>query len=53
MTFHGGVLRSSASIGVVSLAGAQGPFSAAMLGASMVGGLGGHRGPAAESTLVV
>jgi hypothetical protein len=41
MVFHGGVLQSSVCDGVVSLAeggGAQGPFGAAVLRASMVEG---------------
>jgi hypothetical protein len=48
-----GVLRSLACIGVISLVGAQGSFGAAVLGASMVGGPVGYRGPAMETTLVV
>jgi hypothetical protein len=52
VAFPGIVLRSSTCIGVDSLARGGG-FDAAVLGASMVGGLDRHRRLATETNLVV
>jgi hypothetical protein len=53
VAFLGEVLQSSACTGDVFMAGAQGPFGAAVEGASVVGGPDGHRRPATETTLVM